>query len=125
MEHFTTRVQINRDHVYSSLLAIDIVEASNVQISEGLDRVSSVPREKPFAEMKTCEGTSLALRLSTFNKGSDLLDAAGPTQKLNQLRECVKVIRFFFKQHAVGANGFLSFFIDKHQVSIHERSLFI
>ena len=54
-----------------------------------------------------------------------MLDTARTSEKLDQLRESVKVIRFFFKQLTVGSDGVLSFVIDEHEIGIHESSLLI
>ena len=54
-----------------------------------------------------------------------MLDTARTSEKLDQLRESVKVIRFFFKQLTVGSDGVLSFVIYEHEIGIHESSLLI
>ena len=79
------------------MLAVHIIEAGDVEVFEGLDGVTCVPREETLAEMKASQVASLAVRFGFRQEVTDLLNTASSSQELNQLRECVEVIRILFK----------------------------
>ena len=97
MNHFFGRVEVNRHHIDSRLLAVHIIEAGNVEVFQRLDGVTCVPREEALAEMKASQVASLAVRFCFLEEAADLLNTASSSQEFNQLRECVEVIRILFK----------------------------
>ena len=84
-----------------------------------------MPRVQPLAEVQAGQVASLAVGLGLLQEGLYLFDTPGSAQELNQLRECIEVIRILVKQLAVSANGVLVLIVHEHEIGIHESGLFV